>query len=104
MEREKMAQKISNIRDILSPFFTIALITIGPFADFNNNVLQRLVFLTLLNVKYPLIIESLFTLTGELSRINQSSEDPSKQTSLDKVLNIDLKDKYVEDKFRENKI
>ena len=41
---------------------------IGPLADFNANVLQKLTFLQLIDVEYPNVVEMFLALVGNIGQ------------------------------------
>ena len=83
----------------------LAFMAIGPLADFNANVLQKLTFLQVLDIEYPLTVNMFLTLVGNLGNTqgSESFDDTSSEeyaSSTDEMLNLTKDDQKVGIKFQ----
>jgi hypothetical protein len=77
---------------------------IGPLADFNANVLQKLTFLQLIDVEYPNVVEMFLTLVGNIGQtdsgeVYDETSDQKYASSIDEALNLEITDKKAPKKF-----
>jgi hypothetical protein len=83
----------------------LAFMAIGPLADFNANVLQKLTFLQVLDIEYPLTVNMFLTLVGNLGNTatTETFDDTSTEvyaSSTDEMLDLTKKDQEVGIKFQ----
>lgn len=113
--RERLAQtakKMEKLQAVLAGPIFLAMLALQPLADFNANVLQRIVFLQLLDISYPSKVQMYLTLFGGLgssgTAVNMEEPDytgkNNKPKGIDAVLGITPKDQMGPKKFRDKKI
>jgi hypothetical protein len=83
----------------------LAFMAIGPLADFNANVLQKLTFLQVLDIKFPMTVEMFLTLVGNLGNTStgETFDDTSTEvyaSSTDEMIDLTKKDQEVGIKFK----
>jgi len=87
------------------PMF-LAIMAIGPLADFVANVVQKLTYLTLLNIEYPLKVDMFLTLTSSLGNAGGAATEviDDKNTKIylneqEQLYNLTIADQRAPKKF-----
>ena len=95
LAREQLARtalEMEKLQAALAGPVFIAMMAIGPLADFNANVLQRLAFLELLEIDYPPIVQMYLTLFSGLGSSGSavSADDPDYTGKTNEQKGMDL--------------
>jgi len=92
------------------PMF-LAIMAIGPLADFVANVVQKLTYLTLLNMEYPLKVEMFLTLSSGLGNTGGAAGEQIDDTNTseylneqDRAYNLTIADQRAPRKFEAKKM
>ena len=103
-ETKKM---IEEWQAILAGPMLLAIMAIGPLADFTANVLQKLVYLMLLDIEYPMKVDMFLILAGNLGNTDptgsgsvDSSTNERFASSMDEMFDLTIADQQAPVKFK----
>jgi hypothetical protein len=101
--------EMEKLQQLIAPLMLLAMMAVGPLVDFYTMVLQKLQFLALLEVSYPINVQVFLALFGSLGKssggTDYSLKNRDKEPPLfDKMLNITMDDQLPPMLFQRNKM
>jgi cysteine-rich repeat protein len=104
---QETKKTIEDYQKILAGPMLLAIMAIGPLADFTANVLQKLVYLMLLDIQYPMKVDMFLILAGNLGNTDptgsgsvDSGTNARYASSMDEMLDLTIADQQAPAKFK----